>query len=178
MDVNSSKKRYADSQGWARLIITANPYGLSRLDLESSARQPLLSFMPSNDEVLPIGPDDTIHQQVAQQIQEFLSGERRRFDVPVGILIPGLQRHILDIAATIEYGQTLTYSEVARQLGLPNKAKCVQEALMKNPLPLVYPCHRAVPGPDDVGSHAWGSKLKARLLQLEAINCRSYEPSR
>ena len=91
----------------------------------------------------------------------------------VGILIPGLQKHILDIAATIEYGTTITYQELARQIGKPDLAKQVQAALMKNPLPLVFPCHRVVSGPDDVGNHTWGKKMKTRLLQLEAIHSKA-----
>ena len=170
---NNTTKRYIDVQGWGRFITTINPYGITGLDLESSPAEPLLPFMTPSDDVSPIGPDDTMHQQIAQQIQEFLSGQRRKLDVPVGILIPGLQRHILDIATKIEYGQTCTYSEVARQLGLPNKAKYVQGALMKNILPLIVPDHRVVAGADDIGSHRWNRATKARLLRLEAINSRT-----
>ena len=171
MDVNNSKKRYWDAVGWGRFIIKAAPYGIISLQLKPSKQyQPMLSFMPSDNDLPPIGPNDIMHQQVAEQVQQFLSGNRHEFDLPIGVLIHGVQEPILRVVATIGYGQTVTYKQIADMLGNPKALLQIPSALLENPLPLVIPCHRVVRNTENVGSHVWGQKLKLRLLQLESVN--------
>ena len=69
---------------------------------------------------------------------------------------------------SIPYGQTRSYAEVAKQIGLPQGAQAVGQALAKNPLPIMVPCHRVISTGGRLGGFSYGLEMKGRLLQLEA----------
>ncbi|MBF0254220.1 MAG: methylated-DNA--[protein]-cysteine S-methyltransferase [Candidatus Omnitrophica bacterium] len=76
------------------------------------------------------------------------------------------QQRVWRRIAQIPYGQTLTYSALAREIGQPRAARAVARAAASNRLPLLIPCHRVV-GKRAMGGYAWGAGLKRRLLDLE-----------
>ena len=67
----------------------------------------------------------------------------------------------------IPYGQTVTYGELARRIGKPNAARAVAQAVSRNPLPILQPCHRVVAAKGQ-GGYVWGTEAKKLLLDLEA----------
>lgn len=68
---------------------------------------------------------------------------------------------------TVPLGQTITYGELARRCGVPRGARLVGQAMAKNPVPLLVPCHRVVRADGTLGGFGGGLALKARLLALE-----------
>jgi len=76
------------------------------------------------------------------------------------------EREVLCETRKIEYGSVVTYSELAARIGKPNAARAVGNALSKNPLPIVIPCHRVV-SKDGIGGYAFGVEAKRCLLELE-----------
>ncbi|HBQ27315.1 MAG TPA: cysteine methyltransferase, partial [Syntrophomonas sp.] len=82
--------------------------------------------------------------------------------------LPPFSRKVLAFVHTIPYGKTLTYAEVARSLGKPGAARAVGQALKRNPLPLIIPCHRVVAsnGPGGFTSPG-GIATKLEMLQWE-----------
>ena len=103
-----------------------------------------------------------------RQLDEYLAGRRRCFDVAVdlGDLAP-FNRRALEATMAIPYGETATYGELAAQLGHPGAARAVGNALSRCPVSIVVPCHRVVRASD--GLSGWGAGLaeKRRLLALE-----------
>lgn len=108
---------------------------------------------------------DTPHAALArrafEQIEEYLAGTRRRFDLPLKLppLSPFAARTMAAMAA-IPYGETRTYA----QLGA---ARAAGRVCSQNPLPLIYPCHRVLPAAGGIGNYRGGVALKATLLALE-----------
>ncbi len=108
---------------------------------------------------------DTPHAALArrafEQIEEYLAGTRRRFDLPLKLpsLSPFAARTMAAMAA-IPYGETRTYA----QLGA---ARAAGRVCSQNPLPLIYPCHRVLPAAGGIGNYRGGVALKAALLNLE-----------
>lgn len=102
---------------------------------------------------------------VTRQVDEYVRGERRAFDVEVRYPETFTGRVMREIAA-IPYGETRTYGEIAS--ALDTAAVAVGQAAGRNPVPLVVPCHRVV-GTDELGGYSadGGSTLKARLLAHE-----------
>ncbi|UCG10923.1 MAG: MGMT family protein [Dehalococcoidia bacterium] len=78
------------------------------------------------------------------------------------------QREVWAITRLIPYGETRSYNWVAEQIGKPEALRAVGQALGKNPLPIIIPCHRVVATSGWLGGFSGGAEMKQRLLSLEA----------
>jgi len=107
-------------------------------------------------------------EQGRREVEEYLAGVRREFDVPFHIRVSPFQFKVLEAVSAIGYGSTATYGEVAARLGSPGAARAVGAACAANPIPLVVPCHRVV-GASGPGGYAGGLELKRRLLEHEGV---------
>jgi methylated-DNA-[protein]-cysteine S-methyltransferase len=104
----------------------------------------------------------------ARQIDEYFTGQRRRFGIPVDLrLANGLRRNVIEHLRDIGYGQRESYTTVAAAVGNPRAARAVGTACARNPLPVVIGCHRVVPSDGSIGQYAGGAQAKATLLRLE-----------
>jgi len=109
-------------------------------------------------------------EQVMAQLREYFAGKRRRFDLPVDLAaVTPFQQSVLDIACRIAPGQVWTYHRVAKELGRPDCSRPVGQALARNPVPIVVPCHRVIASNGSLGGYSGGSGLQAKrwLLRLE-----------
>ncbi|WP_299036365.1 methylated-DNA--[protein]-cysteine S-methyltransferase [uncultured Pseudokineococcus sp.] len=105
---------------------------------------------------------------VAAQLEEYLAGERRTFDVAVDLaLATPFQRAVLEQLAGVGYGARTTYGALARDLGRAGASRAVGAALGANPVCVVLPCHRVVAGSGALTGYAGGLDAKRRLLALE-----------
>jgi methylated-DNA-[protein]-cysteine S-methyltransferase len=106
-----------------------------------------------------------------QELDEYFSRRRRRFDVPLDWrLSRGFRRAVLRATARIPYGRTATYGEVAARAGSRSAFRAAGSALAGNPLPILVPCHRVLPASGGVGDYRGGREAKARLLALEGAS--------
>lgn len=104
------------------------------------------------------------------EVNEYLFGIRKSFSVQVDWAgITGFQRKVLDITATIPFGEVMTYGDIARQLGQPKAARAVGTALGANPMPIVIPCHRVIGSDHLLHGYAGGLPTKSVLLTLEGL---------
>ncbi len=114
-------------------------------------------------------------QEAVAQIQDYLDGGREQFDLPVDLeALTEFQRVVLDATAQIPRGQVTSYGEIARRIGRPQAARAVGQALGKNPVPIVIPCHRVIAGDGRLGGYSGGGGLqsKTHLLRLEGAQLR------
>lgn len=79
------------------------------------------------------------------------------------------EREVLLLLKRIPRGEVRPYGWLAQQAGRPKAARAVGQALGRNPLPLLLPCHRVVPAEGGVGKYIFGSDIKRRLLQQEGV---------
>ncbi len=108
-------------------------------------------------------------EQGRREVEEYLAGKRREFDVPFHIRVTPFQFKVLEAVSAIPYGSTATYGELAARIGSPGAARAVGAACAANPIPLIVSCHRVV-GASGLGGYAGGLELKRKLLALEAAN--------
>jgi methylated-DNA-[protein]-cysteine S-methyltransferase len=107
-------------------------------------------------------------RRALKEITEYLGGERREFATPVDWRgWPAFTRQVLETCARVPYGTTVSYGELARRVGSPRAARAVGQALGRNPVPLIVPCHRVVRADGGLGGFGGGPALKGRLLELE-----------
>jgi methylated-DNA-[protein]-cysteine S-methyltransferase len=107
--------------------------------------------------------------EVARQLEEYFSGRRRVFDVPVDLrLSKGFRYRVLTHLRQIPYGATESYAQVAVATGHPRAFRAAGTACATNPVPIVVPCHRVVRSDGSPGPYAGGPDAKRSLLTLEA----------
>jgi methylated-DNA-[protein]-cysteine S-methyltransferase len=106
--------------------------------------------------------------EAARQLQAYFAGELTAFEIPLELGGTEFQRRCWLALATIPYGQTVSYGEQARRLGLgPAAARAVGAANGQNPLPVVLPCHRVIGANGSLTGFGGGLPLKRFLLEHE-----------
>ena len=114
------------------------------------------------------GEGCSVLDDVAEQLTAYFDGELTSFDVPLDLHGTEFQRRCWLALATIPYGQTVSYGEQARRLGLgPDSARAVGSANGSNPVPVVLPCHRVVGADGSLTGFGGGLPLKRFLLEHE-----------
>jgi methylated-DNA-[protein]-cysteine S-methyltransferase len=119
-----------------------------------------------------IETDPSCTTQVIIQLEEYASGLRREFNLPIDWSAMGdFQRSALQATCAIPFGQTRTYQQVAIQVGSPRAARAVGRAEATNPMPLVIPCHRVVGADGKLHGYGAGQGLSTKtwLLNLEGV---------
>ena len=139
----------ADDRGLAEIILPGSRAGISAKMSPADSRSNVFLNL------------------AAQQIREYCAGERTEFDIPLSITGTRFQQQVWDIIRSIPYAGTMSYGEIARQLGDTAKARAVGGAAHANPLPLVIPCHRVIGADGSLTGFGGGINLKKRLLNLE-----------
>lgn len=107
---------------------------------------------------------------IAEQLQAYFAGARASFDLPLDLgRLTLFQRSVLQVARRIPAGTVWTYRQVARAIGKPRASRAVGQALGRNPVPIVIPCHRVVASDGSLGGYSGGGGLgsKRLLLHLE-----------
>ncbi|MBQ5788908.1 MAG: methylated-DNA--[Thermoguttaceae bacterium] len=139
---------------------------------ETSFEQELAAanFNASTIAVARLNADDAtppILRRAAAQLAEYFAGTRPRFDLPLAPVGTDFQRRVWAATSAIPFGETATYGEIARKIGVPNGSRAVGGALNRNPLAIVVPCHRVVGSAGKLTGYDGGVDRKAFLLTLE-----------
>jgi AraC family transcriptional regulator of adaptative response/methylated-DNA-[protein]-cysteine methyltransferase len=117
---------------------------------------------------------DDIHLSVwVKQILNHLEGKHPHLDLPVDVRATSFQWSVWEKLREIPYGETRSYSEVARALGRPAATRAVARACATNPVALVIPCHRVVREDKSLGGYRWGIGRKESLLAQERAASKS-----
>ena len=149
-----------------RLFIAAGPRGLCAVDFGRAKEEFLARF----DAEARLENDPGALEPVVAQLRQYFSGARSRFDLRFDLsALTTFQRSVLRTARRIAPGTIWTYQQVARAMGRPKSSRPVGQALARNPLPIVIPCHRVIASDGSLGGYSGGSGLEAKrwLLRLE-----------
>jgi len=108
--------------------------------------------------------------EVRRQLDEYFSGARHGFDLPIDWrLVRGFAGEVLRATARIPFGAVASYREVAAAAGSPNAYRAAGNALGSNPVPIVVPCHRVLHAGGGLGGYTGGLERKRYLLGLEGV---------
>jgi methylated-DNA-[protein]-cysteine S-methyltransferase len=105
------------------------------------------------------------------QLREYFCGARRVFRLPLAPRGSPFQRTVWAALQAIPYGETVSYGELARGLGLAGGARAVGLANGANPLPIIVPCHRVIGADGSLTGFGGGLDIKRVLLSLEGAAC-------
>lgn len=150
-----------------QLLIAATPLGLIRVAYPAQGHDAVLTALAEqvSPRVLfaPAKLDDA-----ARQFDDYFTRRRHGFDLAVDLqLASGFRRAVLERLPDVRYGRTVSYGELAAEVGHPRAARAVGTACATNPVPLVIPCHRVVLGDGSPGAYVGGPDVKRVLLDLE-----------
>jgi methylated-DNA-[protein]-cysteine S-methyltransferase len=127
-------------------------------------RDPAQALAPAADGVLI---------EARHQLAEYFAGRRREFELPIELRGTAFQERVWQALLGVRYGETVSYTELARAVGAPTAARAVGAAVGRNPLPIVVPCHRVIGAAGDLRGFASGLARKRWLLQAETAHGRS-----
>jgi methylated-DNA-[protein]-cysteine S-methyltransferase len=104
---------------------------------------------------------------VRAQLDEYFTGSRTTFDVPLALHGDSFQTRVWAELQRIPYGETASYGQIARRLGAPDAARAVGVANARNPIAVIVPCHRVIGADGSLTGYGGGLERKRLLLDLE-----------
>lgn len=153
-----------------KILIARSELGISLveyLESESAAKSHLARLAGGEMREDKAGVETVYHE-----LLEYLDHRRTRLDWPLDLrwARSDFQRRVLTATAELPYGAVTSYAGIAQRIGTPSAVRAVAQALRRNPVPIVIPCHRVIGNGGDLTGYA-GNKisLKRTLLSLEGV---------
>ncbi len=145
------------------LYIAASEHGLCSVGF--GVRQ--ADFLGGLDPLARTEQSQPALMPIAEQLQAYFAGARTSFDLPLDLsqLTP-FQLSVLQAACRIPPGTVWTYGQVAQAIDKPRASRAVGQALGRNPVPIVIPCHRVVASDGSLGGYSGGGGLDSKRLLL------------
>lgn len=157
---------YVDSP-IGRLMLTSDGTALTGLYMNLYRNKPTKPLTPGDD-WLQNGTIDPL-PAAAQQLQEYFSGARREFDLPLKMQGTEFQQRVWRELCTIPFGETRSYGQLAKRLGNPNGSRAVGLANGRNPIAIIVPCHRVIGADGSLTGFGGGIERKEWLLSHEGL---------
>jgi methylated-DNA-[protein]-cysteine S-methyltransferase len=108
--------------------------------------------------------------QALRQLEEYFTGKRRDFALPLRLEGTAFQRRVWNVLMEIPYGETWSYGRLARRIDNPNACRAVGLANGRNPLSILVPCHRVIGADGSLTGYGGGVERKRWLLAHEGLN--------
>jgi len=109
-------------------------------------------------------------RDILRALDRYFKGERVNFEIDLDLdRLGAFSRLVLAEVSKVPYGRTATYTQIGRLIGHPKAARAVGQALKRNPIPIIVPCHRVIRADGSLGGFALGLEMKARLLTIEGV---------
>lgn len=112
--------------------------------------------------------DDDKQKDWVQKILDFITGNQPNLDLPLDVRGTAFQKQVWEALQKIPYGETRTYTDIARDIGKPQAIRAVGNACGANPVALIVPCHRVLRSDGSLGGYHWGVERKQTLLAQES----------
>jgi methylated-DNA-[protein]-cysteine S-methyltransferase len=144
-----------------KLKLVASETGLIAIlwEKENPRRVPLTDLVEDNHQKVLV--------ETERQLKEYFTGKRNTFSIPLDMRGTAFQKDVWRALQAIPFGKTLSYGQIAKQLGRPAASRAVGAANGRNPVAIVVPCHRVIGSTGKLTGFAGGLDTKAHLLNLE-----------
>jgi methylated-DNA-[protein]-cysteine S-methyltransferase len=145
-----------------KVVFLASPVGILKIEGDVEVIK-LVTFC---GQPLKEDPSEVL-LDCKKQLMEYFNKKRQQFTIPIKPSGTAFQKEVWDRVCHIPFGKTLSYSEIARDLGSLKKVRAVGVANGKNPIPIIIPCHRVIGINGALIGYAGGKERKKWLLDLE-----------
>lgn len=102
------------------------------------------------------------------QLDQYFHGQLKEFKLEISCDATEFEQLVWSNLCSVEYGEKITYKELAKVCGNEKSARAVANALSKNDLPIIIPCHRVIASDGGIGGYTPDINVKKKLLELEA----------
>lgn len=144
-----------------------SPNGLMRTTLPQSTPQQAIEMLDGATEQAIWSPHSFM--DVIPLLTGYFNGKQKEFDCTIDFVkATPFQKQVWEVTRSIPFGETRSYSWVAEQIGKPTSVRAVGQALGKNPLPIIVPCHRVIASDGTLCGFGGGLDMKRDLLRLES----------
>lgn len=148
--------------------ILASKVGLLAVTLPQNTRQQALDSLGEKAKQAILSPE--AFSDIMERFQSYYKGKKTNFSDKLDFsYATPFQKQVWEAARLIPYGETRSYGWVARQIGKPQAARAVGQAVGKNPFLIVVPCHRVIAGDGSLGGFGDELEIKQSLLELEKL---------
>ncbi len=151
------------------LLVACTPRGICRIAAAQKGRPPGdLNALRRDHPGATFSRDDAAIRKLLPEILDAARGRRR--SSPLNLDLPGtdFQRRVWKKLLRVRVGATISYAALARAAGNPRAARAVGNAVGRNPVGILIPCHRVIREDGSLGGYAWGPRMKQRLLAWES----------
>ncbi len=158
--------------GW--IALAASHEGLTDATLPQSTPQRAIEQLGDN---AGAERSDDSFDDLANRFRDYFRGTRQTF--PDGLDLSSgtpFQQDVWRTARSIPYGETRSYGWIAAVIGRPKASRAVGQAMGRNPLAIIIPCHRVLAGDGGLGGFGGGLNMKRRLLMIESTVAGSQDP--
>jgi len=107
-------------------------------------------------------------RSTVKQLSDYFKGKRTEFDLPLRPLGTNFQEQVWRALTSIDYGDTVSYGDIANHIKNPKAVRAVGAAIGKNPISIIIPCHRVIGSNGKLTGFAGGLSTKEFLLNLES----------
>jgi methylated-DNA-[protein]-cysteine S-methyltransferase len=151
------------------LLLASTPKGLVRVGLPNQDADELLGELARKVSPRVLEAPATL-DETRRELDLYFEGKLEGFELPLDwTLSNGFQLEVQRQIKRIPYGQTRTYTEIARRAGNERAVRAAGTACGRNPLPVVVPCHRVLRTSGGLGGYGGGLPMKEALLALEGV---------
>lgn len=152
-------KYFSSPLGKLKLVASESALIAILWENENPRRVPLKDLVEDDNQSILI--------ETERQLGEYFAGKRDAFSIPLDMRGTAFQQAVWRALQAIPFGKTLSYGEIAKQLGRPTASRAVGAANGRNPVSIVVPCHRVIGSSGKLTGFAGGLHAKAHLLSLE-----------
>lgn len=114
--------------------------------------------------------DDAILETTREQLDEYFSGDRKNFDIPLLMVGTDFQKSVWEALMKVPYGTISTYLQIAKKINKEKAVRAVANANGANSIAIIIPCHRIIGSDGELVGYGGGLPVKKRLLKLEEKN--------
>lgn len=151
------------------LLLAATPHGLVRVNLPNCDAEETLEELAAKVSPRVLEAPARL-DQARRELDLYFAGKLTEFDLPIDWqLAHGFRGKVQRAIGQIPYGQTRTYTEMARSAGNERAVRAAGTACGSNPIPIVVPCHRVLRSGGGLGGYGGGLPMKEALLELEGV---------
>jgi methylated-DNA-[protein]-cysteine S-methyltransferase len=145
-----------------QMLLVANDEGLTGIYFDGQKYFPPVATEWRRDAKHPV------LSQAKRELAEYFGGKRKRFDVPLAPAGTPFQKSVWKAISTVNFGETVSYGELARRAGCPGSGRAAGAATGRNPITIIVPCHRIVGSTGSLTGYAGGLDRKRALLAMES----------